>query len=121
VISNLNLLYAAKILEVFFLCSIVYCDVTLSTSGANITLKKLQTKGLYGIVRHPGYTSKVLMWLARSIIYKKFWTAKYLLGTLGWVTIYTLRAITEERHLKKFAEYRDYCKKVKHRFFPGLF
>jgi protein-S-isoprenylcysteine O-methyltransferase Ste14 len=121
VINQPSLVYASKIFELILLGCVVYCDVSLGTSGANITLKKLQTKGLYGIVRHPGYTSKVLMWLVKSIIYKKFWTAKYLLGSIAWVIIYMLRALTEERHLKKFVEYREYCKKVKHRFFPGLF
>jgi len=121
VTNQLNLLYTSKIIEVILLGSVIYCDVSLGTSGANITLKKLQTKGLYGIVRHPGYTSKVLMWLVRSIIYKKFWTAKYLIGSFVWGSIYFFRAITEERHLRQFSEYRDYCKKVKHRFFPGLF
>ena len=119
--SQIYFLYAAKILEIILLTAVMYSDVSLGTSAANITLKKLQTKGLYGIIRHPGYTSKVLMWLVKSFIYKKFWTAKFMFGFVGWGAIYALRAYTEERHLKNFAEYRDYCKKVKHRFFPGLF
>jgi len=35
--------------------------------------------------------------------------------------IYTVRALTEERHLMKDPEYRAYCKKVKYRFIPGVF
>jgi protein-S-isoprenylcysteine O-methyltransferase Ste14 len=38
-----------------------------------------------------------------------------------WAAIYVGRALTEERHLKKYAEYREYMKKVKYRFFPWLF
>jgi protein-S-isoprenylcysteine O-methyltransferase Ste14 len=121
IFSSLGLFYTAKIIEMLVLTAHIYSDVSLGPSGANITLKKLQTRGPYGIIRHPGTTTKLLLWLIQAFIYKKFWTAKFLVGYLGWGMVYVLRAFTEERHLKKFAEYRDYCKKVKHRFFPGLF
>ncbi|HEC19932.1 MAG TPA: hypothetical protein ENI97_11390 [Gammaproteobacteria bacterium] len=120
-INNLNFFYALKIAELLFLVTHIYVDTSLGPSVANITLKKLQTRGPYALIRHPGTTTKLLFWLLQSVFYKKFWTAKYLLGYLGWSTIYVLRALTEERHLKKFAEYRQYMKEVKHRFFPGLF
>ncbi|MCK4587713.1 MAG: isoprenylcysteine carboxylmethyltransferase family protein [Gammaproteobacteria bacterium] len=119
--SSLGLFYAAKIIEMLMLTAHIYSDVSLGPSGANITLKKLQTRGPYGIIHHPGTTTKLLLWLAQAFIYRKFWTAKFIIGYLGWGTVYVLRAFTEERHLKKFSEYREYCKKVKHRFFPGLF
>lgn len=119
--SSMGLFYAAKITEMLVLTAHIYSDVSLGPSGANITLKKLQTHGPYGIIRHPGTTTKLLLWLIQAFIYKKFWTAKFIFGYLGWGTVYVLRAFTEERHLKKFTEYRKYCKKVKHRFFPGLF
>lgn len=121
VFNSIALLYTVKIIETFILTAHIYSDVSLGPSGANITLKKLQTRGPYGLIRHPGTTTKLLLWLIQAFIYKKFWTVKFLFGYLGWGTVYVLRALTEERHLKKFAEYRQYCKKVKHRFFPGLF
>lgn len=121
VFNSLGLFYSAKIIEMIALTAHIYSDVSLGPSGANITLKKLQTRGPYGLIRHPGTTTKLLLWLIQAVIYKKFWTVKFLFGYLGWGTVYTLRALTEERHLKKFSEYREYCKKVKHRFFPGLF
>ncbi len=37
-----------------------------------------------------------------------------------WNLLYILRAITEERHLGKFEEYREYIKKVKYRFIPWV-
>jgi protein-S-isoprenylcysteine O-methyltransferase Ste14 len=121
IFSGPGLFYVAKIVEILLLTAHIYSDVSLGPSGANITLKKLQTRGPYGLIRHPGTTTKLLLWLIQAIIYKKFWTAKIIIGYIGWGTVYVLRAFTEERHLKKFAKYREYCKKVKHRFFPGLF
>ena len=121
VFNSLGLFYAAKIIEMLTLGVHIYSDVSLGPSVANITLKKLQTRGFYGLIRHPGTTTKLLLWLIQAIIYKKFWTMKFFFGYLGWGIVYVLRALTEERHLKKFPEYREYCKKVTHRFFPGLF
>ena len=113
--------YAIKILEVCLLGTLVYIDLSLGSSMANITLKKLQTRGPYSFVRHPGTTFKLLLWLMQSIFYKKFWTAKYLFGFVMWGCIYILRALSEEHHLSKFSEYQAYRKKVKKRFIPGLF
>lgn len=121
VFSSMTLFYATKILEITALTFHIYSDVSLGPSGANITLKKLQTRGPYGLIRHPGVATKLTLWLIQGFVYKKFWTMKFIVGYLGWGAIYVLRALTEERHLKKFSEYREYCKKVKHRFFPGLF
>lgn len=120
-INSIGFFYVLKIVQIFFLATHIYTDTSLGPSVANITLKKLQTRGPYALIRHPGTTTKLLFWLIQSVFYKKFWTAKYLLGYFGWGVIYILRALTEERHLKKFGEYRDYMKKVKYRFFPGLF
>ena len=85
------------------------------------TLKKLQTRGPYGLVRHPGTTSKLLLWFSQAAFYKRFWTVKILYGYMMWGFIYVMRAFTEERHLKKYPEYLAYMKKVKKRFIPGLF
>lgn len=120
-INSLGFFYAFKTVEIIFLATHIYTDTSLGPSVANITLKKLQTRGPYALIRHPGTTTKLLFWLLQSIFYKKFWTLKYLFGYFGWGVIYVLRALTEERHLKKFSEYRDYMKKVKYRFFPGIF
>jgi protein-S-isoprenylcysteine O-methyltransferase Ste14 len=119
--TNMGFFYALKIFETCLTGVHIYADTSLGTSGANITLKKLQTRGAYGIVRHPGTTTKVTLWLVQSLFYRRFWQAKYLFGYSMWATLYVLRALTEERHLSKFDEYRAYMKKVKYRFFPGLF
>jgi hypothetical protein len=39
----------------------------------------------------------------------------------AWSAIYHLRAITEEKHLKKDPEYARYVKKVKWRYIPEVY
>ncbi len=114
-------IYALKLLEIAILVGHIYADVSLGPSVANITLKKLQTRGLYGIIRHPGTTFKLLLWWIQSVFYGEFWKVGYLLGHLAWNVIYVLRALTEERHLSQHEEYREYKKKVRYRFVPGIF
>jgi protein-S-isoprenylcysteine O-methyltransferase Ste14 len=121
IIVNMSFFYALKILETFLTGVHIYADTSLGTSGANITLKKLQTQGLYGLIRHPGTTTKLTLWLVQSFFYRRFWSIKFIFGYSMWAMLYVLRALTEERHLSKFSEYRAYMKKVKYRFFPGLF
>lgn len=120
VAPNADLLVAVKLAEVALLALHIYVDVSLGLSVANITLRKLQTRGLYGVVRHPGTTTKLLFWILISACYSAFWTAPMLLGMLGWATLYILRALTEERHLRQYAEYRAYMQQVPYRFIPRV-
>lgn len=119
--ASVALFYVVKILQVSLLALHVYIDLSLGPSVANITFKKLQTRGVYGLVRHPGTVTKLTYWLLISGFYRGFWNTKMILGQLGWTVIYVLRALTEERHLKMYKEYQDYMKKVRYRFIPGLF
>ena len=121
IVADLNFLIAFKIVEIVFLCGHIYSDLSLGPSIANITLKKLQTRGPYSLIRHPGTTTKLLYWLSQSIMYKQFWTLRIVYGYSMWAAIYVARALTEERHLKKYPQYREYMKNVKYRFFPWLF
>jgi protein-S-isoprenylcysteine O-methyltransferase Ste14 len=121
VYNDSGLLLTIKILEIVFLASHIYSGTSLGPSVANITLKRLQTRGPFGLVRHPGTTTKLLFWLSQSMFYRNFWTLKVVFGYLMWAAIYIARALTEERHLKQFPEYREYMRKVKHRFLPWLF
>ena len=119
-IQDITFIYFIKILEITVLIFHVYADCSLGPSIANITFKKLQTRGLYGIIRHPGTTFKLLLWWVQAGFYREFWRIDFLFGHLMWNLLYILRAITEERHLGKFEEYREYMKKVKYRFIPWV-
>ena len=121
VIPSLDLFYAVKITEVLMLVAHIYTDVSLGSAVANITLRKLQTRGFYGIIRHPGTTLKLLYFLLSAIFYQAFWHVEFIFGYLAWAAIYIMRALTEERHLKHHAVYRDYMAKVKYRFIPYIF
>lgn len=121
VYANLSFLYVIKIIEIIVLAAHIYTDVSLGPSVANITLKKLQTRGFYGIVRHPATTLKLMFFLIQSIFYKRFYQLRFIYGYLMWGMLYIMRAFTEERHLSHFEEYREYKKKVKYRFIPKIF
>jgi protein-S-isoprenylcysteine O-methyltransferase Ste14 len=120
VIPQPDFLYAVKIMEVLLLALHVYINTSLGISGANLSLKKLQTRGAYGIIRHPGTVSKLTFWLLISSCYTAFWSLPMILGQLAWSGLYIARALTEERHLRQHEEYREYMKKVRYRFIPGL-
>lgn len=114
------LLYTLEIIELLVLAALVYSDLSLGPSGANITFKKLQNRGPYGVVRHPATTCKLTLWWMQSVFYLPFWQWEFLFGQLMWTVIYILRALSEERHLSQFQEYREYRTQVRYRFIPGI-
>lgn len=120
IVPDLGLLYALKIAEAVILFGLVYSDLSLGPSGVNITLKKIQARGPYGIVRHPATVCKLTFWWVQSLFYTGFWTPEMVFGHLMWNVIYILRALSEERHLSQFPEYREYMQKVRYRFIPGV-
>ena len=86
--------------------------------GILIAARKVKTGGLYRVVRHPMYLTDIL------------WRVGYLAGNLYWPNVliflassgcYVYRTILEERFLSQFPEYREYKKKVRYRFVPGVF
>lgn len=113
-------MYVFRTLEVLLLAMHIYAVTSLGPSMANLTMKKLQTRGLYGVIRHPGTTFKLSLWWLQSAAYAEFWKIEYIFGQLMWNVLYVLRAFTEERHLSGHQEYREYKKTVKYRFIPGV-
>lgn len=96
----------------------VWGTIALWTRFSNLSNKGIIGRGPYAFVRHPAYASKNIAWWFEHLQYMKGF--HNVLPLICWNIIYTLRAITEERHLMKDPEYRAYCKKVKYRFIPGL-
>lgn len=113
-------LITLKLIETFILAALVYSDLSLGPSGVNITLKKVQSSGPYSVVRHPATVCKLSFWWIQSIFYLGFWQWHLILGQLMWNVIYILRALTEERHLKQYPEYREYMTRVRYRFIPRV-
>ncbi|MCF7861524.1 isoprenylcysteine carboxylmethyltransferase family protein [Candidatus Woesearchaeota archaeon] len=78
--------------------------------------QKLVTKGMYRFVRHPLYSSLVLMFYGASIAYLNY--AAFLANTFIFIPFMYYRANQEEKLLKdRFKEYEEYSKKVG-MFFP---
>ena len=73
-------------------------------------------RGPYSLIRHPAYISKNLIWILSFV----FHGASVLGSVIVLCTLYYFRAVTEERHLSKDLEYREYMKEVKYRFIPGV-
>lgn len=103
----------------------VWATLALGAKSSNLTNRGTVSRGPYSIVRHPAYISKNLAWCLTVIppLFAATLTEGIIiiLTTAAWVSIYYMRAITEERHLIKDPEYQEYCKKVKYRFIPGLY
>jgi protein-S-isoprenylcysteine O-methyltransferase Ste14 len=81
---------------------------------------KLVSTGLYGVIRHPMYTSFLLMGLGQFFLLPN-WAAG-LSGLLGFAVLFFLRVDKEERMmLETFGpEYRDYMERTK-RIIPYLY
>ncbi|MFH1263901.1 MAG: isoprenylcysteine carboxylmethyltransferase family protein [Pseudomonadota bacterium] len=102
------------------LCFFVYvwATIALMFKASNLTNRGIVASGPYRFVRHPAYAAKNLAWWFEWLPWLGH-PASWL-AIAGWNVIYVLRAITEERHLRKDPEYRAYCEKVRYRFIPGL-
>jgi protein-S-isoprenylcysteine O-methyltransferase Ste14 len=119
----------------------VIADFSFGLRAGNLTYRGLVDKGAFRVIRHPMYTSKVLAWVLFTIpeldfhftmgtpfiilhhsVSLPFLSANYgiIWPMIGWGMIYAMRAITEERYLLRYPEYREYCTRVRYRFIPGL-
>ena len=87
------------------------------------------THGPYAFVRHPTYAAKNLAWwlgalpMTSMMVGSANWKrlAYCLFAVFGWTTIYALRAITEERHLRLANNgYAEYAQAVRWRFIPKV-
>ena len=85
----------------------------------NITVAEGQqvvTTGLYGIVRHPMYTSTIFMFLAMPLVLGSCWAV---LPMMLYIPIIVIRILDEEQLLVNNLEgYQDYCTKVRWRLLP---
>lgn len=104
-----------------------WASLALGLKASNLTNRGIVTRGPYRWVRHPAYAAKSAAWITAGLplALAQFQSGLSaglgaLIGMLVWLLIYILRALTEERHLRKDPEYQSYCAKVHWRFVPGL-
>ncbi len=108
-----------RIIIIILYAIFTWGTIALGVRFSNLSNKGIVYRGPYKYIRHPAYASKNIAWWFEHLQYMKGF--HNLLPLICWNVIYSLRAITEERHLMKDPEYREYMKKVKYRFIPGLF
>ncbi len=104
-------------------------SVALKWKASNLTHRGIVAEGPYRYVRHPAYVSKnIAWWLATlpavSVAATQSWWAVFLIigSSAGWASLYVLRALTEEDHLRSVdQDYDRYCDVVRYRFIPGVY
>jgi protein-S-isoprenylcysteine O-methyltransferase Ste14 len=80
--------------------------------------QKVISSGPYAVVRHPMYTSMMLMFLAIPLALGSFWA---LIPAVLCIPIYAFRILDEEKLLiRELAGYVEYTQKVKYRLIPGI-
>ena len=115
VFSSLNATFAARSVIVLLLLVYLWATISLGTKCSNLTNRGIVCRGAYRYVRHPAYVSKSLAWWITVI---PVMSVSAFGAMLVWSFVYYLRAVTEERHLSKDPDYREYCKKTKYMFVP---
>lgn len=78
---------------------------------------RLVRSGIYAYVRHPLYTSLMLMGVGWALFWSSWWTLGIGAGQCG---LLVAKALQEEQWLRqKYRDYEAYAARV-HRFFPFL-
>lgn len=105
-----------------------WASVSLGLKASNLTNRGTVSHGPYAYIRHPAYLCKNLFWwvsatpllIARAAAGDAAGFGLIVLSLVVWSGIYTVRALTEEWHLRRDPEYRDYCTRVRYRYIPGV-
>lgn len=81
--------------------------------------ESLHTRGVFGLVRHPGYLANTLWGLGWAVA---FGSTIGVLLTPVWAAMFWLHALIEEEALQRSygAAYEDYMARVPYRLIPGL-
>jgi len=93
----------------------VWSTAALGFKFSNLCNRGIISSGPYQYFRHPAYTCKNVAWWCDNTYVLSSIAAS--LSLLAWNIIYILRGLTEERHLKQDSAYREYCRRVKGKFF----
>lgn len=117
-ITGENALLALKAVTV--LLFIIYAAATVSFGFrfSNLTNRGIVSRGPYRFVRHPAYLCKCTAWWLEHLPTITPTKAFFLSLLCG---VYALRAWTEERHLGRDPEYREYKKKTPWVLLPGVY
>jgi protein-S-isoprenylcysteine O-methyltransferase Ste14 len=76
------------------------------------------TSGPYRIVRHPAYSSGILVWLGTPVMLGALWA---LIPAVGMIILCVLRTALEDRTLQaELPGYKDYTQQTRYRLLPGV-
>ena len=79
---------------------------------------KVISSGPYRWIRHPGYSSAFLSYLATPVLLDSYWA---MLPALLLLVVLVIRTRLEDRYLQEnLGGYREYARKVHFRLLPGL-
>jgi protein-S-isoprenylcysteine O-methyltransferase Ste14 len=109
-----------NVLTVAALLGIVVCTSCLGFSYSNLCYKKIQTRGPYAVVRHPGTVFKILFFFLTIFRFEFAYQWSIVAAYLFWMGVYIVRILCEERFLLHFKEYQDYVKVTRYRLLPGI-
>ena len=107
-------------LTVLALAGIVLSTTCLGFSYSNLSFKKIQTRGPYRLVRHPGTVFKIAFFFLTVFRFKASFTFPIIAAYVFWMGIYITRILCEERFLMNFKEYQDYARVTRYRLIPGV-
>jgi protein-S-isoprenylcysteine O-methyltransferase Ste14 len=108
---------------VFLIAYLLYAEVLRENTYLSRTIEvqenqKVIDTGLYGIVRHPMYSSTLLLFLSMPLVLGSIYS---FLIFLAYPLIIAKRIKEEEKFLEKELEgYREYKQKVKYRLIPFI-
>ncbi len=108
---------------VFLAAYVLYAEVLRENTYLSRTVEvqedqKVIDTGLYGIVRHPMYSSTVLLFLAMPLV---LGSVLSFLIMLCYIPIIVKRIRNEEKVLEEgLPGYREYMEKVRYRLIPGI-
>lgn len=107
-------------LTIVSLLGIVLTTTCLGFSYSNLSYKKIQTRGPYAVVRHPGTVFKILFFFLTVFRFEVAYSAPIVAAYIFWMGVYIVRILCEERFLLSFREYQDYAKVTRYRLIPGV-
>lgn len=116
-----SVIWAASIL--FIISYMLYAEVMrenewLSRRVEVMEGQKVISNGLYGIVRHPMYTSTVIMFLSMPMVIGSWW-AFAVMTPYVWIIVQRIK--DEEELLNEELEgYKEYCVTVRWRLLPHV-
>lgn len=98
---------------IMFISVYTWATVSFGCRFSNLTHRGIITNGPYKWTKHPAYISKNLSWWLISVPWLSSegcdTAIRHCLSLLLLNMVYFLRAKTEERHLSRDAEYRQYA------------